>query len=779
MKKLWVFPAINILLWIILLEKGFNTFVLFLVIIWALRILMLRHLPIIYLSIVLTLLLIGNLWLRSNYISPPNDLDKEQFTVIVRPATYTIDGDLLKFKGKPSHNKHECIFYYQINSEEEKIQLEDQPPPQGLKVLGEWGEPNSQGNFYQFDYKNYLANQGIYHYFYIREFKSGSKTVKTPLTYHLDWLRYDCSSYISYILPGKVGQYTNTLLLGINQNFTPEILTSLRNLGIIHVLSISGLHIQLIIQICYELLLRLRFTRKQIASILLIILPTYGLLTGLSVSVFRAISQAIFSFVDYLFKQPTNRMDNWSKSFLLISLIKPCLVFQMGFQLSYLFSFCLILYGQSLVHNSKQNNVVKVLNQSFFIFLISLFPSSFYFYEINLFSLFINLLFIPIFSVVIIPSSLFMLLTGIFFHHFSFFKLLVTWSNNLLVLFEESILFFNRINYFRLTTGRLPLWSYLLLAGGIILFLKLLEDRKNFSLKIIALIICIALGLNANQFNFYSQVIFLDVGQGDAILIQEPFSKKVTLIDTGGQLEFGHKAPWQKRTKPYNLGKDTLIPALKAFGVREVDQVIISHADTDHMGALSELIQEIPVHSLIVSPYTFNDPKFSSIVSAFENTIPLVKINAPKTIGSFHFIHPQRDFNNSNENSLVVYAKIGGRNFLFTGDIGIDAERELIQLYPNLQVDILKVGHHGSKTSTSPSLLTAYQPQLAVISVGENNLYHHPHPEVLACLKEHGVVVGRTDQHGAIRYQYYNSLVYSWFGSNELITWVKEERMIE
>jgi competence protein ComEC len=105
-----------------------------------------------------------------------------------------------------------------------------------------------------------------------------------------------------------------------------------------------------------------------------------------------------------------------------------------------------------------------------------------------------------------------------------------------------------------------------------------------------------------------------------------------------------------------------------------------------------------------------------------------------------------------NNGSVVIYVKLGGLSWLFTGDMEAEMEKKLIKKYPSLQIDILKVGHHGSQSSTSEELLTIYQPKMAVISVGEKNRYGHPKPEVISRLQEHSVQILRTDQHGAITY---------------------------
>lgn len=243
-------------------------------------------------------------------------------------------------------------------------------------------------------------------------------------------------------------------------------------------------------------------------------------------------------------------------------------------------------------------------------------------------------------------------------------------------------------------------------------------------------------------------VKFLDVGQGDSILISS--NGYNALIDFGNQYDDG----------------EALVRKLKTNGVRELHCVVASHFDSDHIGGGAHVLQRIKVHNAVM-------PEFSEQGSSIEEnlyySIKGNKVNLYTAkpgmaihIGEFELtvIGYYADENDSNDSSLIIMANINGIKFLFTGDAGEDVEERLIDDSVLLDCDVYKVGHHGSRNSNSEEFIKAASPKYAVISVGEDNQYGHPHKEVLNILKEENVEIFRTDHSGDIVFRVDDNKIY-------------------
>ena len=212
------------------------------------------------------------------------------------------------------------------------------------------------------------------------------------------------------------------------------------------------------------------------------------------------------------------------------------------------------------------------------------------------------------------------------------------------------------------------------------------------------------------------QISFINVGQGDSILIRD--NDKVVLLDTGGNIHF-------------DMAKEVLIPFFRKQGISHIDYLLASHGDYDHIGAKESLVENFPVHHFIESHYDF-----------------------PLDVGSLHFeSYNHFPSDEENDKSLVLSLDFMGKKWIFTGDAPSEIEKRIIAEYPELDCDILKAGHHGSDTSTCPEWLDAITPDTAIISCGKNNSYGHPKPSVLNALESRGIKIRRTDVEGTITYR--------------------------
>ena len=251
------------------------------------------------------------------------------------------------------------------------------------------------------------------------------------------------------------------------------------------------------------------------------------------------------------------------------------------------------------------------------------------------------------------------------------------------------------------------------------------------------LIIMIFIHNNIKYFNQNNYLTMIDVGQGDSILLE--LKNKNILIDTGGN-----------SFSDYNIAVNKLIPYFKSLGIKKIDYLILTHGDYDHLGEAVNLINNFKVDKVILNNDKFNDLETELInvlndrnINYFKNVKQLSIFN-----NKLYFLNDEL-YSNENDNSIVLYVVVNDVKMLFMADAGISVEHDIIKKYNLNDIDILKVGHHGSKTSTSKEFITQIQPKYALISVGANNWYGHPHEEVLENLNSSNIY--RTDLNGSIK----------------------------
>jgi competence protein ComEC len=238
-----------------------------------------------------------------------------------------------------------------------------------------------------------------------------------------------------------------------------------------------------------------------------------------------------------------------------------------------------------------------------------------------------------------------------------------------------------------------------------------------------------------------AEVIFLDVGQGDSALIRLPGRQEI-LMDGGGS-PFGS----------FDVGKRIVVPALKALGIDELELVIASHNDTDHVEGLISVLEEMKVNQLVIGARKDGDALFDKLMAAAtRNNVPVMQVTRTQTLSlveaRLNILNPPHKlFEKDNDNSVAfaLYYKDEAKA-LFLGDLSVDVEAGIA--FP--KVDILMAGHHGSPSSTSEKLLRAAQPEHVVFSYGRNN-YGHPHGEVMQRVLAIGATVHETFHSGAVR----------------------------
>jgi competence protein ComEC len=318
-----------------------------------------------------------------------------------------------------------------------------------------------------------------------------------------------------------------------------------------------------------------------------------------------------------------------------------------------------------------------------------------------------------------------------------------------------------QFDIFHIVLGRPPLILFLVFFIFYFIGFALFErdGLKKKKLLLTLFLVPVFLQIIMVKFSPVGEVTFIDVGQGDSILIRLPFNQGNYLIDTGGKVTFPLE-DWQERRTNFDPGEDIVVPFLKSRGISKIDKLILTHGDSDHTGSALAILENFRIGQVLVGDtLEKKEIELNIINEAKKRGIPITKVSAgmqwEEAGHKFFIIAPEKAAVSSNDASICIYSKLGGQSWLFTGDLEEIGEREVIEQFPQLEVDVLKVGHHGSKTSTTELFLSKIKPEFGVISAGRDNRYGHPHQEVLERLNAHKVMIYRTDIHGAVTYKYF------------------------
>ena len=576
----------------------------------------------------------------------------------------------------------------------------------GYKVscIGSITVPNSNTNFNMFNYRNYLASNKI---FYRQNGECSIISKKTSFTYKIK------NMIIKNIDQKESKRYLNAFILGITDYIDKNTNTNYRINGINHLFSISGTHVSFILLFLY--FIKYKF-------VIAIILLFYLHLLGFPPSMMRAVIFYIFLLI--------NKKLNINKIYLFIYLViimlfyNPYYIFNIGFIYSYTISFFLILFSDTLFDDNYLKSLFKT---SVFIFIITIpinIQNNFY---LNFITPILNLFFIPFISFILFPMSFITLIFPFFDGGFNLICSLLEHISNWCAINFSLIKNFHYMNI------------YMIIIYYVIIFLIMYKVKKT-KYKYIGLM---AILLLAHYFYPYMKkdglLLVLDVGQGDSILISYPHNSLNILIDTGGYYSS-------------NIVNNITIPTLRSLRINKLDFLIITHGDFDHMGEAINLINNYKVDQVIFNNGEYSELELELIKTLEKKNIPyyqnVEKID--KKNNKLYFLN-NNIYSDENSNSIVIYTMINNYNFLLMGDAGIPVEQNLLNKYNLSNVDILKVGHHGSNTSSGQEFINYIKPKFSIISVGKNNHYGHPHNEVLDRLNISNIY--RTDLMGGINFR--------------------------
>ncbi|AKH10985.1 Late competence protein ComEC, DNA transport [Streptococcus suis 05HAS68] len=648
-------------------------------------------------------------------------------TVQVIPDTIDINGDSLSFRGRADGQTYQV--FYKLTSQEEQTYFQKLTGLVQLEVEAEISLPAGQRNFKGFDYQAYLKTQGIYRTVKITAIK---KIVPVQSWNVFDWLsnwRRQALVYVKTNFPAPMSHYMTGLLFGDLDSDFDQMSDLYSSLGIIHLFALSGMQVGFVIDKFRWILLRLGLTKETVDKLQIPFSLVYASLTGFSVSVVRSLVQKILGNLGL------RKLDNFAVTVFVCLLILPRFLLTAGGVLTFTYAFLLTVFDFE-----DLGQVKKAAVESLSISLGILPVLMTYFYAFQPLSILLTFAFSFVFDVLLLPGlSVIFLLSPI---------VKITWVNGFFVFMEKIIVWVADLGLRPWILGK-PSELVLLL---LLVSLFLLYDFHRRKKWLLGLSLVLALLFFITKHPLENEVTVVDIGQGDSIFLRDMRGRTV-LIDVGGRVDFAAKEAWQERPRQANAER-TLIPYLHSRGVDRIDSLVLTHTDTDHVGDVLEVAKQVQIGRIYVSPGSLTVPDFVATLKEINVPVHVVEVGERLPIFDSYLevLYPDGTGDGGNNDSIVLYGRLLKTNFLFTGDLE-QGELDLIESYPNLPVDVLKAGHHGSKGSSYPEFLDHIEAKIALVSAGENNRYKHPHQETLERFDSRNIQVYRTDQQGAIRFR--------------------------
>ncbi len=667
------------------------------------------------------------LCLRAYYYVNQEQSPQKEFTnqmIEIQPDSIKVDGDFLKFTGKMKKKKY--LLYYVLKTPAEKALWTKRNVPDTAVISGETASFEGPRNLNGFDERKHYKSLGFNQKIQVesmkpyRQNKVSLSLVRQQLIWKVDQ-RYS----------KRLSSYVKALVLGYKDEQFTEYTAAYKTTGLLHLFTLSGLHIQFYLGGIHLLLKRLGLIRGTRLCVLTLVGLLLVFLTGGSYSTIRAVISFLLAFGCLTFERSLSKLDQWSLMLYILVFCFPLVFWSVGAQLSIYFALMLLFLNDLSFKNWQQMFMFSALALPLLIYSFS---------EWTVVGGLLTLLLFPLFEWLILPGSV-VLFFGCFIPVLSMPAPLF---DGLFSLLEKGLAL---VAFPNIVIGH-PSFPTLLC---LILCVLLLIDRLAYQ-QPIYWIVCVSLFLLATTaFSANGLVAFVDVGQGDSIFIKLPFKQETFLIDTGGRLHFKRKK-WQTRQLK-NPSDYNLVPFLKSVGCRSIDHVVITHNDADHMGELGHLLNEITVKNLYLAKGSQMELK--KILQPINDTaIHLIKRG--DTVGDhlkLQILSPETS-QGKNDDSVVAYFVVNKQRFLLTGDLETTGEEKMGAYYPKLTTDFLKIGHHGSNTSTGEALLKQLQPKYGIISVGRRNRYGHPTVETLDKLKKYQIMTYRTDHQGMVYYQW-------------------------
>jgi len=740
--------------------------------------------------VVIFFTLITGFMLMSNEITTRNHIyDLKENTVIVQGKIYKIEntafGTNIYLKGVEVENGEKSVSVKKIFVNTEKIP--NVKIGNIIKVRGKLRQFEEAANKGNFDSRKYYLSLGFYgkieagtievinsDYSGIRQ---GLYELRMEIIERLEKLCSDNNGIFS-IINNKNG-IIGAIILGDKTDIDSDIKELYSVSGIAHILAISGLHISFIGMAIYRLLRR-RFRFLFSAAVSIPVVLSFGIMSGFGISTIRAIIMFILKIIGEVLGRKYDAITAISLAGLVLLVQNPFVVCNSGFQMSFgaIIAIVLILPIVEEILNTD-NKIIKVLSANFTISLVMNPILAWNYYELPTFSFLLNIVVVPLMSVVIVSS-----IVGIFCSciMFGFGKAVIFPSCGILELYTFLCNIINKSSVASIVVGQpkvtiiIVYYAILLVVlfglknirtkytraekerniikkeTGLVLEKKAKKERRIKGQNVKLRLACIVGFLLLNCLIYYIPnqgfyITFINVGQGDGILIHGDNGTKV-MVDGGS-------------TSEKQVAKNCIVPYLKAEGIGTIDYSIITHTDKDHISGILEILENnnsnrIRIKNLVMPDINMKDDTYNELIEKAKlKKINVLYIKKGDTLSlgktKIKCIYPETTTTASDKNDYCTVLSVKNKTskILLTGDISKEIE-EKIKDDIEENYTVLKVAHHGSNYSSSEKFLKKVNPKYSIISVGKNNSYGHPGNETMERLRKQGGVIYRTDEKGGI-----------------------------
>lgn len=740
--------------------------------------------------VVIFFTLIMGFMLMSNEITTRNYIyDLKENTVIVQGKIYKIEntafGTNIYLKGLEMENGEKSVSVKRIFVNTEKIP--NVKIGNIIKVRGKLRQFEEAANKGNFDSRKYYLSLGFYgkieagtieiinsDYSGIRQ---GLYELRMEIIERLEKLCSDNNGIFS-IINNKNG-IIGAIILGDKTDLDSDIKELYSVSGIAHILAISGLHISFIGMAIYRLLRR-RFRFLFSAAVSIPVVLSFGIMSGFGISTIRAIIMFILKIVGEVIGRKYDAITAISLAGLVLLVQNPFVVCNSGFQMSFgaIIAIVLILPIVEEILNTD-NKIIKVLSANFTISLVMNPILAWNYYELPTFSFLLNIVVVPLMSVVIVSS-----IVGIFCSciMFGFGKVVIFPGCGILELYTFLCNIINKSSVTSIVVGQpkvtiiIVYYAILLVVlfglknirtkytraekerniikkeTGLVLEKKAKKERRIKGQNVKLRLACIVGFLLLNCLIYYIPnpgfyITFINVGQGDGILIHGDNGTKV-MVDGGS-------------TSEKQVAKNCIVPYLKAEGIGTIDYSIITHTDKDHISGILEILENnnsnrIRIKNLVMPDINMKDDTYNELIEKAKlKKINVLYIKKGDTLSlgktKIKCIYPETTTTASDKNDYCTVLSVKNKTskILLTGDISKEIE-EKIKDDIEENYTVLKVAHHGSNYSSSEKFLKKVNPKYSIISVGKNNSYGHPGNETMERLRKQGGVIYRTDEKGGI-----------------------------
>lgn len=658
--------------------------------------------------------------------------------------------DKIQFGSVEKSFKSEKVLVTINITDENQNKIQDLKLYNSYILEGRLSTPFKAGNPSQFDYGNYLRNHNAYAVFYAKNFEgiNGKQTTKAKFLQKINDYRENVIKIHSKYLPSPNLEILGGIVFGDDAVSPPKnIKQSFVNSGLLHILAASGMNVAFIYGFFFLLMTLLRIPFKIRVGTGMVMVLVYSLMTGLGASVIRATCMLMFVLIGKLIDRDAHSISLLSFVALLMLIYNPLWINDVGFQLSFIVTFGILIMGPAFVRSNKildyiiSSIIIPVIAQLWVIPI-----QIFYFNNISLYSVFANIMSVPILMVLSFGgfiSSLLSAIKSIADYVCMGFDFVL---NPLLTFLVNISDFWGKLPHSAIQTThpsvfQIAVYYGILLSLSVFLYKELREKYLKKALISFGILLTILLLSIIPVKNSNLEITTFDVGNADCFMIKTPDNKYI-MVDTG--------------KSGYNGGKSqaeiVVIKYLKDRGIKNIDSIIVTHFDNDHCGGVVDLIKNLKVDKIYVNNLNHDSNAARSIYKVSkENNVKILLVENLQNVYSKNGLTitnlNKYQGKSDNDNSIITLVKYNDFSMLFTGDAGVNGINAILDEVPQ-NITVLKVPHHGATGVLNKEITKYLNPKYSIISTGENKFGH---PSLFTIYLLNSSTILRTDINNSIK----------------------------